>query len=338
MRFDYAIGNPPYQDDINTNNRQPPVYNIFMEQAFLVADAVELITPARFLFNAGQTPKSWNEKMLNDEHFKVLYFEKEGANIFPNTDIKGGVSITIRDVTKNYGKIGVFTTDDTLNSIIAKVSSLSEHDLSEIAYPKSNYGFTEQLYIDFPEYKTRLTRGNEYIIDANIFKKIPEIFSSSSAESNIKVHGRENNERIYKFIKKEYIKQSVGLDKFKVFVTGANGAGKFGETLSNPFVAAPNEIHTQTYMSFGCFTTEYEANSCLLYIKTKFARCMLAVLKVTQNNPRDTWSKIPLQNFTNNSDIDWSESIPEIDKQLYKKYDLSDEEISFIETHVKSME
>ena len=73
------------------------------------------------------------------------------------------------------------------------------------------------------------------------------------------------------------------------------------------------------------------------YVKSKFARTMLGILKVTQNNAKPTWAKVPLQDFTENSDIDWSKSIPEIDKQLYKKYGLSEEEINFIESHVKEM-
>ena len=72
--FDYVIGNPPYQEEARDTSDKP-VYNIFMDAAYEVGRKVELITPARFLFNAGKTPKAWNEKMLNDEHFKVLYFE-----------------------------------------------------------------------------------------------------------------------------------------------------------------------------------------------------------------------------------------------------------------------
>ena len=106
-----------------------------------------------------------------------------------------------------------------------------------------------------------------------------------------------------------------------------------GETLSTPLVG-----HTQTYLSFGAFNTEYEANSCFKYIKTKFARVMLGILKVTQDNKAGTWRYVPLQDFTSNSDIDWSKSIHEIDLQLYKKYGLDDKEIEFIETHVKEME
>lgn len=73
------------------------------------------------------------------------------------------------------------------------------------------------------------------------------------------------------------------------------------------------------------------------YIKTKFARCLLGILKATQHNPPEKWAYIPLQDFTNESDIDWSRPIPEIDQQLYKKYGLDDDEIEFIESHVKEM-
>ena len=121
MKFDFAIGNPPYQEETKNNGRQSPVYNKFMDEAFKVADCVELITPARFLFNAGQTPKAWNDKMLNDEHFKVLQYEPDASKVFSNTEIKGGVAITIRDDIKSYGAIKVFTSHQELNHIIKKV-------------------------------------------------------------------------------------------------------------------------------------------------------------------------------------------------------------------------
>ena len=90
MKFDFCIGNPPYQEETENNGRQNPVYNLFMDAAYQVADRSVLITPGRFLFDAGQTPKAWNQRMLNDEHLKVLYYEPDGSVIFPNTDIKGG--------------------------------------------------------------------------------------------------------------------------------------------------------------------------------------------------------------------------------------------------------
>lgn len=340
MKFDYCIGNPPYQAENENNHRNPPVYHSFMDAAYTIADKVELITPARFLFNAGQTPKNWNEKMLNDEHFKVLSFEKDGSVVFPNNDIKGGVVISLRDATKKFGKIGIFIDSKQLNDIVNKVKPLITHSLTEIANPKSYYGFNEKLYIDYPTFKSRLTEGNEYIIDADIFQKMPEIFIDRvEDESNyIVVHGRNPRGRVKKFINKKYIKNNEGLNKYKVFITGANGSGKFGEALSSPFVAKPLNIHTQTYMSMGAFDSEFEANACLKYICSKFGRTMLYVLKVTQNNPKDTWKYVPLQDFTEKSDIVWTKSVHEIDEQLYKKYKLSQEEIDFIETNVKEMD
>lgn len=87
----------------------PPVYNYFMDEAYRVADAVELITPARFLFDAGYTPKEWNRKMLDDEHFKICEYQADCTKVFANTDIKGGVAISYRDSRKKFGAIGTFT-------------------------------------------------------------------------------------------------------------------------------------------------------------------------------------------------------------------------------------
>ena len=90
--------------------------------------------------------------------------------------------------------------------------------------------------------------------------------------------------------------------------------------------------------SIGNFDKLSNAEACLKYIKSRFARLLLGSLKVTQDNPRDTWQNIPLQDFTENSDIDWSDSIEGIDRQLYKKYGLTKEEIDFIESMIKPME
>ena len=96
--------------------------------------------------------------------------------------------------------------------------------------------------------------------------------------------------------------------------------------------------YTGSFIGIGTFDTQAEAENCMKYIKTKFARAMLGTLKVTQDNPIETWANVPIQDFTPNSDIDWSVSIQEIDHQLYKKYKLDKGEIAFIEKNVKAME
>ena len=119
MKFDFIIGNPPYQDETIGENKgfAPPIYHLFMDESYKLSDRVELIHPARFLFNAGSTPKAWNKKMLNDPHLKVLWYEQDSSKIFNGTDIKGGVVVTLHDATKDFGVIGTFTTYTELNTI-----------------------------------------------------------------------------------------------------------------------------------------------------------------------------------------------------------------------------
>lgn len=102
-------------------------------------------------------------------------------------------------------------------------------------------------------------------------------------------------------------------------------------------MAEPHLGATQTFLTIGAFDTKAEAEACLKYVKTKFARTMLGILKVTQHNPKDTWQYVPMQDFTAASDIDWSQSVAAIDQQLYRKYALSQEEIAFIEKMIKPM-
>ena len=97
------------------------------------------------------------------------------------------------------------------------------------------------------------------------------------------------------------------------------------------------EAYTRSFIGIGAFNTKEEATALLKYIKSKFLRAMLSVLKVTQMTNKDVWKYVPLQDFTAHSDIDWSKSVAEIDQQLYRKYDLTADEIEFIETHVKEM-
>ncbi len=357
--FDYVIGNPPYQEeqinsiDKGSKNYAPPVYDKFMDATFEVADKVELIHPARFLFNAGSTQKTWNEKMLNDKHFKVLHYEEDGHKVFPtlSTPLKGGVAITYRDATKDYGAIIAFTKYPEVNDILHKVLySSSFKTLMDIVYSRTAYRFTEAMHRDHPEARYKedengknvglLSKGHDYDMSSNIMNLIPSIFYDEIPDDGkeyIQIFGRMNNKRIYKYVRRDYIKQVDNLDFYKVYVAQANGSGEFGEAMSEPVVERPGVGSTETFLSIGKFQTIEEVYAVEKYIKTKFARVLLSVLKVTQNGNKPVWKMIPLQDFTPNSDIDWSQSIHEIDLQLYRKYGLDEAEIDFIETHVKEM-
>lgn len=341
MKFDFCIGNPPYQDNTSGENETfaPPVYDKFMDSAYEIADKVELIHPARFLSNAGSTPKGWNRKMLDDEHFKVLYYEPDSSKVFRNTDIKGGISITFRDKNRTFGAIEVFSPYDELRNINLKVSSTKPVSIKEIIYTQNRFNL-EQLYEVHPEYKQIIgSDGKDKRFRNNIFEKIDSFTEQPSSREDVAVIGVIKNKRCWRYINVAFVDfEHENLDKWKVIVPRANGRGILGEVFSTPVVLAPNQGYTQTFIGIGAFEDEREANHLLKYIKTKFLRTMLSILKVDQHNEKDTWAKVPIQNFTDKSDINWQTSIANIDKQLYKKYGLSDEEINFIETHVKEME
>ena len=343
MKFDVVIGNPPYQEQTEGTSDKP-IYNYMMDGAEEVSDRVCLITPARFLFNAGKTPKEWNRKKLNDPHFKVLYYEQDSSKVFPNTDIKGGVAITYTDKEKEYGEIGTFIVFPELSNIFHKVVSYSGFTpIISIIYLQNKFDL-EKLYADFPEYSRIIgSQGREKRLTTSIFTQLPLFSSDKKNDMDIRVIGLINNNRESKFMPKKYLDEHENLEKYKVILPKANGTGAIGEVLSTPLIGEPliGEPligYTQSFISFGSFEDISEAESCMKYIKTKFARALLGTLKITQDNNKETWANVPLQDFTVDSDIDWSQSIEDIDRQLYRKYGLSQEEIEFIESKVRAMD
>lgn len=346
MKWDFAIGNPAYQDQTLGDNKgfAPPIYDKFIDAACEIADKVEMIHPARFLFNAGSTPKAWNEKMLNDPHFKVLEYIPKSETVFTNTSIMGGIAITYHDEAKEYGSVGTFTPYVELNSVLKKAQPEQELDsLAGVIYVQTRFDL-EALYKKYPQYRKCIgSDGKDRRLRNNIFEKISSFTETKHDENDIKIFGVEKNKRCCRYIEQDLIDQAHdNLERWKVLIPRANGSGAIGEVvptqlIGTPFVCEPHAGYTQTYIGIGAFATEAEAENALKYVKSKFARTLLGILKITQDNNRETWRMVPLQDFTDKSDINWSTSIANIDKQLYKKYGLSQEEIDFIETHVKEM-
>ena len=337
-KFYAVIGNPPYQEEVEgTSDR--PIFNYFMDAAYEVGEKVELITPARFLFNAGKTPKAWNKRMLNDPHLTVLDYEQSSSSVFANTDIKGGVAVTLYDVAREDGPIGVFSSFSELRSIQKKVIPfLSDGSLDQIMFLQNKF-VLQELYADYPEAEEKISSdGKERRIVTSSFSKLPCFTECQTSNDAVRILGLgESNRRIYKWIERKYIEDNGNLDNYKVIVPKANGSGAIGEVLSTPLIGEPLIGYTQSFIGIGSVSTESEAEAILKYVKSKFARVMLGILKITQDNPPERWALVPLQDFTLASDINWSKSISEIDQQLYEKYGLSDEEIEFIESHVKEM-
>ena len=184
MKFDFVIGNPPYQEEIEGSSDRP-IYNAFMDAVYGISDKVELITPARFLFNAGKTPKAWNQKMLEDEHLKVLLYEQDSSRIFPNTNINGGITITYRDTEASFGAIEVFTAFDELRDIQEKIRPfLKDGSITDIMILQNRFNL-ETLYQDFPECTDMISSGGkERRIVSSSVEKLP-VFTSDRKSTRL---------------------------------------------------------------------------------------------------------------------------------------------------------
>lgn len=340
VKINAIVGNPPYQEvNEGKGNGANPLYHLFIDLGRQLSPRGTMIHPARFLFKAGKTPKDWDEKILSDPHYKVVDYWVKSIDVFNNVDVKGGIATTMWDENIKCGPIGFFSPYPEIKSILKKVQSNSQESLADIVYPRDLYKLTEQFYKENPWAEGRQSQGHRFDIGSSIFEVFPEVFLDENPRNAdyIGIYGLEGRERVTKWVKRNYIKLPNNIDKYKVFVPKSNGTGAIGEVLSTPVIGVPVIGHTLTFLSIGSFDKAPYAEACLKYIKTRFARLLLGTLKVTQDNPKDTWANVPMQDFSENSDIDWSKSVAEIDQQLYAKYKLSDKEISFIESMIKPM-
>lgn len=341
-KFDVVIGNPPYQEEAQgAGTRATPVYHKFMEAAYEVGKKTVLITPARFLFNAGFTPKAWNEKMLADPHLTVPYYVPNSNELFPGTDIKGGIAVTYRDEEHDDEPIVTFTSYPELNTILHKVLAKHGPSIEKTVSSGRAYVYTKAMHGENSEASGKMSSDAQFRVSTNAFDQLPFLYHFESPAGNqkyVRVYGLAGRARAYRWIRADYLTGPDSFGAYKVAIPKANGSGALGEVLSNPLVVEPQVAVTQTFITIGCFDDETTAASCLKYVKSKFARALLGVLKITQDNPAKVWKYVPLQDFTSGSDIEWSKPIPKIDQQLYAKYGLDAEEISFIEDKIKPTE
>lgn len=228
--------------------------------------------------------------------------------------------------------------------------AINEHNfqsLEPLVVSRTAYRLTEKMHEEHPEAIEQLSKGHAYDMSSNIFERLPQIFFDSKPDdgfSYVRIYGKVGTARLYKYVREDYVRPVSNLHKYKVLMARADGAaGTIGNPIpariiGTPIVEVPNTGNTETFLSIGAFADNTCAENALKYIKTRFARTLLSVLKTTQDITPEKFKYVPLQDFTENSDIDWSKPVSEIDQQLYAKYGLTQEEIDFIETHVKEMD
>ena len=218
MKFTSIVGNPPYQVTTDTNFATP-VYHLFFEAAKrLNPDYISLIHPARFLFNAGATPKEWNKRMLNDRHLSVLLYEPSSQKIFPGVDIKGGVCITFWNKNNPGGGLGgTFVGNEDLGTILRKVKVGGFDKIVSTA------GGSPTV-----RYEDKLGRKRSYFRTSAFFD-LPDVFSKvHDANHTIKIIGLEKgNKRSERYVSKDIVNDP-NLENWKVFLPESNGSGAIG--------------------------------------------------------------------------------------------------------------
>ena len=155
--------------------------------------------------------------------------------MFPNTDIKGGVAVSYHDDENEFGAIGTFTSYQELNTILHKVVSADGFvGLNTIGVTSYAYHFTEKMHEDNPEAVNQLSKGHANDLKSSVFERLTGVFLDEKPADDfnyIRILGRMGNERVYKFIREDYINEVVNLHKYKIFLPMAYGDGHL--TLAN---------------------------------------------------------------------------------------------------------
>lgn len=340
MKFDAIVGNPPYQVmDGGAGASAKPVYQYFVEIAKKLGPKyLSMIMPARW-YAGGKGLDDFRESMLKDTQISDLFDYTNSADLFSNVNIAGGLCYFLwnhdytgdchirnilwnKRISEGYRKLSdhnVFVRNNVAYDIIKRIRGKKAISINNNA---ASYGhFAVRGYFSIPSYE----RGS----------------SEKKANDDVILMSSEGKGYYYK--KKITDKENI-LHLYKSVITyamsGGNKPSSDGnyQVVSSLQVLSPNEVCTETYLVLGAFKSKLEAQNLCTYVKTKFLRFLMLQALSSIHITRDSFQFVPLQDFTAKSDIDWSQSVAEIDEQLYRKYGLTEEEIAFVEGMVKEME
>ena len=333
MTFNAIVGNPPYQvmDGGGAGYSALPVYQDFVNISRVInPQFMSLIIPARW-YAGGKGLDNFRDTMLQDRRINLLFDFIESKDCFPSADIAGGIcyflwnrkykgkcivtSVSNNERNSNLRDLGEFSTfirQSEAISIVHKIIDETIITLDNIVYSRKPFG-----------------------LDNNFVGK------QKPYDHCITVYGSQG----ISYADKDVVSQNTELiDNWKVIASKASAQGgradKDGKRKVIPKieVLTPNVVCTESYLLLSSFSNEDSANNLCKYVKSKFFRFLLSLKVITQNISKDCFRFVPLQDFTANSDIDWNQSIAEIDAQLYRKYNLNNDEIDFIERMIKPME
>ena len=343
MKFDFVIGNPPYQE-MSKNKMTRSIYPDFVRSSQAIGQIVSLVMPARWMSGENgpyRETQHFIDEMLKGDHLQSFHLYPNSSDLFPNVDIKGGVCFFVWNRAYSCDRVNYTITENGAYKKVLTSFRIAENVI--IRFPELISILEKTKAISTIYLNTWVSSRNPFGFISDLFTKNKEGVSRISEEKqqddDYLVHGLLKNKRVIRYIPNSALKKNIHIaHSYKVFLPRANGSGVFGEVFSTPMIGTPMMICTETFLQIGVFDNCTEAENLLKYVKTKYFRTMVGIKKTAVFNYKECFTFVPLQDFTAASDIDWSRSVAEIDRQLYAKYGLSAEEVAFIEEKIKPME
>lgn len=332
MKFDVVIGNPPYQEsDGGAGASAKPIYNQFVNVSKEVGSTyLCIIMPSRWMAG-GKGLDEFRNAMLNDKHIAELHDFMHPEDVFPNTNNRGGVCYFMRNVNYDNTEHKVKVVTHYENYSHSTHRALKTDNLDIFVRDSQAIGILDKIFKEGD-----VDTINNYISAAKAFGFrtffIEDDRFNNSADNlhdAIKCYGRAGK---VGYVEREEVQShSEWIDKWKVYVPESNNIGtELNDDNQNSFVGDPGTICTETYLVVGAELdlTQEKASNLSNYLRTRFARFLLSLAKISQHGTGKTYRFIPLQDFSKS----WT------DAALYAKYGLTTEEIDFIESKIKPME
>ena len=333
MKFDVVIGNPPYQMVTagSVESQSTPIYNKFVEQAIKLAPRyLCMIIPARWL-NGGFGLDKFRSDMLHDGRIRVLHDYLDSEECFPGIDISGGVCYFLWD--KDYsGDCEVFT---HRNRAVTKATRpLLEKGLDTFIRQNEAVGILKKVLAHKEKsFEQLVSPRDPYGLNyyENGVEKMFKIMSKTPSGNSVGIYYFGWLKDGIQYTDRKYITTNFSsVDKYKVMISKAYGErGDYPYfVIGKPFVAKPGTICNMTYLTIGEYDDEQTALNVASYMRTKFFRYFVNMMKNTQNAYKKVYSLVPIQDFSH----------PWTDDLLYKKYNLTEEEIAFIDSMIRPMD
>lgn len=339
--FNAVIGNPPYmQMDGGFQVSAKPIYPHFVEIAKKIKPRyISMVIPSRW-FSGGKGLDQFRKSMLEDKKISILHDYLNPEKVFPKTNIRGGICYFLRDEKHKEEELTQVVTFQKNQKPVSIKRSLKTENVDIFIRHGISLSILNKIIQDknFISFEKNVSPRKPFGLESSFIKNEQFKKSEKNIISPLKCYGKGG--KIGFVEEKNFNFKPELVNAYKIFTPYANNIGtELNDDNLNTFIGHPKTICTETYILLGFNLNLNKKTSLYLkkYLTTKFVRFLHSLAKTSQHGTSKTYKFVPLQNFSSISDIDWTKSILEIENQLYKKYKLKNDEITFIEKTIKPM-